>query len=294
MRISAYHKAQGDAVEWYNSFEHYDVVYISKIFNFTADYGYYITNAEKIIKGGTGYDITSRLPQEVENCPPNYTIYPNWPADTAIGFITRGCPNRCPWCVVPKKEGNRVYKAATLESITEGWRRRKAILLDNNPLAAPALILPELEQAKERNVRIDFNQALDARLVTDDLAKVLASVKWLNYIRFGCDAKGQIEHCKRAVEMLRTHGYKGEVMLYTMLHGDFDECFERLDVWREIPKVYPYAQPYRDPQKPNDPPQWQKDMARWCNRRELYKSMDFADYSPRKGFVCRDYFRRKC
>ena len=291
MRLSAYHKAQGDEVEWYNAFEHYDVVYMSKIFNFTPDYGYIIANADKVVKGGTGYDLASRLQDEVEGCTPDYTIYPSWPNDTALGFLTRGCPNRCPWCVVPRKEGNKVYKVDTLEHLTEGGKRKKVVLMDNNPLAAPDLVLSELEWAKAHGVRLDFNQALDARLVNDDLAKVLAGVRWIDYIRFGCDTKGQIEHCVRAIELLRAHGYKGEIMLYTMLHGDFYECFNRVDCWHEFPKVYPHAQPFRDPLKPNTPPQWQQDMARWCNRREFYKTTEFQNFEPRKGFFCREYFK---
>lgn len=101
MKISAYHKHQGDVVEWYDGFSRYDRVYMSKVFNFTPDYPYCI-QADEIIKGGTGYDITAKLPAEIERFAPDYDLY-EVPKDIAYGFLTRGCPNKCKWCVVPKK-----------------------------------------------------------------------------------------------------------------------------------------------------------------------------------------------
>lgn len=107
MKISAYHKRRGDEVEWYSPFEHYDKVYAAKVFSFTPDYGYYI-NADEVERGGTGYDIQKCLPKEIETVQPDYSIYGSIEKDVAYGFLTRGCPNRCKWCVVPKKEGKIV------------------------------------------------------------------------------------------------------------------------------------------------------------------------------------------
>ena len=100
MRISAWHKAHGNTVEWFIPLAKYDRIYASKIFTFTPDDPYLPPDT---IKGGTGYDVSSRLPEEIESMPPDYTIYPQF--DAAYGFLTRGCPNKCPWCVVPHKEG---------------------------------------------------------------------------------------------------------------------------------------------------------------------------------------------
>ena len=105
MKISSCLKSQGDQVEWYTPFEEYDIVYMSKIFSFTEDYGQWITNTKYIVKGGTGYDIHSMLNKEMEYMTPDYSIYPSVDKKTAYGFLTRGCPNRCKWCVVPRKEG---------------------------------------------------------------------------------------------------------------------------------------------------------------------------------------------
>lgn len=105
MKISAWHKSQGDDVEWYSPFaEHYDVVYMSKVFTHTNDYGYFINNADKIEKGGTGYDIKKDLPEDIDRLQPDYDLY-CIDKNTAYGFLTRGCIRKCPWCVVPKKEG---------------------------------------------------------------------------------------------------------------------------------------------------------------------------------------------
>ena len=240
--------------------EHYDIVYMSKVFNFSPD-DTYIYDADKIIKGGTGYDPLSQLPDEIDRLQPDYSIYPNIPKDTAYGFLTRGCPNKCRWCVVPKKEGAiRPYMDVD-EIAIEG--RRKLVLMDNNILAAGDYCIQQLQKIIERGYRVDFNQALDARLVTDEIAQLLAKVKWLdnNRIRFGCDTHGQIAECERAMNMINRYGFTGQYFLYTMLTSDFKECYERITYWWHRTQetrashqgryVYPHAQPYRDPNNPH-------------------------------------------
>lgn len=273
---------------------------MSKIFNFTPDVDI-AYNADKIIKGGTGYDIYSKLPDEIDRLQPDYSIYPNVPPDTAYGFLTRGCPNKCPWCVVPRKEG-KVKPYMDIDEIAiEG--RTNIVLMDNNILAAGDYCTEQLNKIIERGYHIDFNQAMDARLVNEDNAKLLAKVKWIKgRIRFGCDTHPQIKDCERAMELINTNGFKGEYFLYTMIGGsnDFTESYERIHYWWEKLQnfrhnkvgraVYAYAQPYRDPDKKNTPPAWQLDMARWVNKRMIFCTTDFKDFSPRKGFVCGKYF----
>lgn len=120
MKISAYHKARGDQVEWYNPLCEYDKVYAAKVFTFTPDYNYYI-NTNQIEKGGTGYDIEKVLPVEVDRIQPDYSIY-NIDSNLSYGFLTRGCPNRCKWCVVPKKEG-KISPYMDIEEITAGRKK---------------------------------------------------------------------------------------------------------------------------------------------------------------------------
>ena len=298
-KIARWHKEQGDEVEWASPMFHYDVVYMSKVFNFSPD-DTTVYQADLIVRGCTGYDIKSHLPDEIDRMQPDYSIYPNVPGDTAYGFLTRGCPNRCPWCVVPRKEGKiRPYMDCD-EIAIEG--RTKLVLMDNNILAAGDYAVSQLEKIIERGYRVDFNQALDARLVDDRFARLLAQVRWIDRrIRFGCDTHAQIAECERAISMINGYGYHGEYFLYTMIGGksDFRESYERTHYWwlrnhecreKHLPNIYPYAQPYRDPDNPhNYPPQWQKDMAQWCNKHQIFQISEFKDFSPRKGFKCEEY-----
>lgn len=129
MKISAYHKAAGDSVEWYEPLfsGHTDRVYMSKVFTFTPDYEYCI-DADEIIKGGTGYsypDGGQQLPDEIEHIYPDYTIYYDRIPETrhtAYGFLTRGCPRGCDFCIVEKKEGRTARKVADL---SEFWNGQK-------------------------------------------------------------------------------------------------------------------------------------------------------------------------
>ena len=300
-KIARYWRNRGGQIEWATPMKHYDIVYMSKVFNFSPD-DTYIYNADEIVKGGTGYDPTSQLPEEIDRLQPDYSIYPNVPKDTAYGFLTRGCPNRCKWCVVPRKEGAiRPYMDVD-EIAIEG--RRKLVLMDNNILAAGDYCMEQLEKIIERGYRVDFNQALDARLVTDEVAQLLARVKWLdnNRIRFGCDTHGQIAECERAMALINKYGFTGQYFLYTMLTDDFKECYERIVYWWRRTQetranhqgryVYPHAQPYRDPMNPNHHiPQWQKDMAGWVNKKAHFVAHSFEDFEPRKGFRCKQYLK---
>ena len=266
----------------------YDKVYMSKVFTFTPDYEFPVI-ADEIDKGGTGYDLHKVLPKEIDRLQPDYDML-GVDAKTAYGFLTRGCPNKCPWCIVPIKEGKQVAYMDVEEIAIEG--RTNLILMDNNILASD-YGLEQIEKIIKNGYRVDFNQALDARLVTEDVAKLLAKVKWLTPIRFGCDTHRQIEHCKRV--MKRIDSYRDNpafYLLYTIIGEDINEDYERLSSFRDNPRVRIVGQPYRDFNNPNQIiPQWQKDMARWAMRRELYATCDFKDYEPRKGFKCKEYFQ---
>lgn len=289
MKISAYHKAQGDCVEWYTPFAHYDVVYMSKIFTFTEDWLQVINNADRIEKGGTGYDIHKKLPAEIDRLQPDYDLY-NLDRNLCYGFLTRGCPNKCKWCIVPKKEG-AVTPYMDIEELTMGGARNKAILMDNNILATD-YGLEQLEKIIKMGIRVDFNQGLDARLVTDDIAKMLAKVKWIDHPRFGCDTPKQVGEVERVMQMMDKYGYNGKYFLYCILLPDFKETYERVNHWHGNKRVKPYAQPYRDVTKAHhEIPQWQKDMAHWCDRKWIYRSTEFADFEPRKGFKCSEYIK---
>lgn len=298
-KIAAYHKAKGDIVEFANAFEHYDILYRSKIFNFSADDAT-IYNADKEIRGGTGYDLVSVLPQEIDDMQPDFSIYPNITPDMSWGFLTRGCPNKCAWCVVPRKEG-AIRPYWDIDRVANG--RKNVVLMDNNILAAGGYATEQLQKVIDRDYRIDFNQALDARLVTPEYASLLARIKWIDRrIRFGCDTPKQIDECERAIELIQNAGFKGQFFLYCMLTDDFNESYQRATYWwvrnqemREehtTAAVYPYCQPYRDPLNPKRPvPQWQKDMAQWVNKKQIFELVHFDDFQPRKGFRCYEWVK---
>ena len=288
MKIARYYRNQGEQVEWADAmFGHYDKVFMSKIFTFSEDCGE-VWDCE-IERGGTGYDLRKELPKEIDDCTPDYSIYPQLDNKIAYGFLTRGCPNKCPWCVVPIKEG-KVKPYRDVEEIAiEG--RTNLILMDNNILASD-YGLEQIEKIIRKGYRVDFNQALDARLVTEDIAQLLAKVRWLSLIRFGCDTPKQIAECERAMAMIDRHREKPmQYLMYARISGDMNEAYERLSYFRNNRKVRVVAQPFRDFNNPRQViPQWQRDMARWAMRRELWTTCDFKEFKPRKGFKCKEYF----
>lgn len=192
MKISAWHKRQGDIVEWYNPLFHsfpqepFDRVYMSKVFSFSPDFEYHI-NANEIIKGGSGYAIKTingqeifkkekdaGLPDYIEHIYPDYSIYPEQTKDTAFGFLTRGCPRGCVFCHVGQKEGNRSYKVADL---SEFWRgQKKVVLCDPNILAYQGH-MELLRQLADSRAKVDFNQGLDVRLMNEQNIAILKEIK---------------------------------------------------------------------------------------------------------------------
>jgi len=300
-KISRYHKERGDEVEWASPLEHYDKIYMSKVFNFSPD-DFNVYDADEIVKGGTGYDVHSVLPPEIDRLQPDYSIYPGIRPDTAFGFLTRGCPNKCRWCVVPKKEGAiRPYMDCD-EIAIEG--RKNLVLMDNNILAAGEYAKQQMHKIIERGYRVDFNQAIDARLMTEEFADLMVRMKWIDRrIRFGCDTEAQVKYCEEAILMLNEKGFHGEYFIYLMLNDNFQESYGRIDYWsyrakqtrREKAKarIYPHSQPYRDPMKTvRQFPQWQKDVTHWVNNRALFNTMPFPDFEPRKGFKCGWYLEQ--
>lgn len=230
------------------------------------------------------------MPREIDRLQPDYSLY-GVAENMAYGFLTRGCPNKCKWCVVPLKEGKQKPYMDIDEIAIDG--RKNIILMDNNVLASD-YGLEQIEKIIKRGYRIDFNQAMDARLVTDDIAKMLAKVQWLNnIIRFGCDTTKQIGECKRAMAMINKYRKSpANYNLYTMIGDDIKEDYARLSAFREDKKVIISAQPFRDFNNPNQIiPQWQLDLARWAMFRAIYRVCDFKDYEPRKGFKCKEYFK---
>ena len=270
MKISAWHKAQGDIVEWWNPLLTYDLVYSSKVFTLTPECLYLPPNT---IRGGTGYGKYEELPEEIDNMYPDYSIYPK--VNYAIGFLTRGCIRKCPWCVVPKKEGHiRPYRT---------WREikrpdsRDIVFMDNNVLACPHGVEQMIDMIGQ-NVRVDFNQGLDARLITDDVAEILSRLKWIRQIRMSCDTDQMLKVVIKAIQRLQNNGVKPWRVFVYLLVQDIESAERRAITLREM-GVGCFAQPYRDFVNNTEPDRELKRFARWVNRKEIFNKVQrFADY----------------
>lgn len=279
MKIAAFHKAQGDTVSWLDPDKHYDRAYISKVFTFSPDIQTPI-HADQIIRGGTGYGLMEELPPEIECCRPDYSIYPDLDPKRSYGFLTRGCIRHCPWCIVPKKEGN-IHPYRDIDEVTDFGRRPHATLMDNNLLASD-YGLEQLVKIRDRGYRVDFNQGLDARLVTPEVAELLGTIKWQEVIRFSIDSRPMLFEAERAIELVRRWHPKQRFFLYCLLTDDREDSLFRLNYFRTDKRIRTFAQPYRDFTGTTQPPQWQRDMARWANRMEIYRSCTFEQYRPLK------------
>lgn len=271
MKISAWHKANGDSVEWWNPLLTYDRVYSSKVFTFTPEDPYLPPDT---IKGGTGYGLYDPLPDEIDGMFPDYSIYPQ--IDYAIGFLTRGCIRRCPWCVVPKKEGLiRPYRT---------WREikrpdsRDIVFMDNNVLACPHGVEQMLDMVGE-NVRVDFNQGLDARLITPEIAEILAGLKWIRQIRTACDTDEMLSVVLEKAKLLERYGVKPRKIFVYVLTKDVHSAEKRVTALRDA-GMDPFAQPYRDFETNTEPAKELKDFARWVNDKAIFKSVkSFEEYN---------------
>jgi len=275
MKLSAWHKAQGDSVEWWNPLLPYDRVYSSKIFTFTPECPYL---PEDAIKGGTGYGIMDELPPEIDTMFPDYSLYPD--CDYAIGFLTRGCIRKYPWCIVPKKEGQiRPYLT---------WREIKRldsqdiVFIDNNVLACE-YGLEQIDDMAGKNVRVDFNQGLDARLITDDVARTLSRLKWIKFVRMSADTEAMLDVVLTAIDRLGKYGVKPWRVFVYVLVQDVESAERRAIALRDI-GANPFAQPYRDFTSKADPPQELRDIARWVNHKAIFKTVKtFAEYRSSVG-----------
>jgi hypothetical protein len=268
MKLANYHKKQGNTVEWVNYLERYNKVYQSKVFTFTPDIKT-IVQADEIIKGGTGYKLYDDL--FCDDTEPDYSMYPQY--SSAYGFLTRGCVRNCSWCIVPQKEGTiRAYR--DIETVLQN--RKTAILMDNNVLAS-AHGLQQLEKIIDLKCKIDFNQGLDSRLVTDEIAKLLSKIKWIRFIRFACDTTPAVSPLLSALEKLNKYGIKNYRIFVYLLVKDVTEANESCKILKKL-GVNPFAQTYRDYDNNILPTEQQKCFAWYVNQKVVFKATEWEDY----------------
>ncbi len=280
MKISAWHKARGDTVEWCLPIDRYDIVYQSKVFDETYSEDIeWIPQADKVIKGGTGYGLDNKLPYEIEHMYPDYSLYPELTKDTAYGFLTRGCPRACDFCIVAGKEGRRSIKVADLNEFWAGQKHIK--LLDPNILACRehSDLLGQLIDSK---AYVDFTQGLDIRLTTEANISLINKVKVKN-IHFAWDnpkddLRAYFERYK-ALAKHKPHGRYGTVYCLVNHGSTMEENLYRIYTLRDL-GYDPYVMIF---DKPNAPREIRL-LQRWCNNIIIFRSCPrFEDYDPKKG-----------
>lgn len=292
MKLSAWHKRQGDSVEWYQPLfsGHLDRVYMSKVFSFTPDYPYHI-DADEIVRGGSGYCIVTEggretfrkerdapLPDEIEHIYPDYSIYPEQTRETAFGFLTRGCPRGCAFCHVEAKEGKCSRKVADL---SEFWRGQKNIVLCDPNILAYSGHLELLEQLAVSRASVDFNQGIDIRLITEKNLEVIKRVK-LKTVHFAFDRwQDRDIIMPRMREFMQKTGMNHrQVGCYILTNFDttIEQDIERIQFCREI-DVKPYPMIY---DKEHADPIYRR-IQRWCSPYIFWSVKTFEEYKNEGG-----------
>lgn len=270
MKISAFHKSRGDNVEWWNGFKHYDVVYKSRIFTdeYSTDIDYCI-NADEIIKGGTGYDLQNRLPHEIEHQYPDYSLYGI--TDRAYGFLTRGCPRHCPFCIVSEKEGN----THTVADLSEFWNGQPEIMLMDSNITASKDCERLFEQLVASKVKINFEGGVDIRFMTDRKCDQLNRMD-ISMLHFAWDNYefDTYEKFKRFRPLIDLDERRLCAYVLTNFNTTHEQDLERIYKLKEL-GITPYVMVFDK----HNAPKKTKALQRWCNNRFIFRAVErFEDY----------------
>ena len=253
-KLRLYHSQQGDQVEDYFALKSYDKVYASSIFTFTKKDWV----PQGAICGGSGFDLTTTLPPEIEAVKPHLNF----------GFTSRGCIRHCAFCIVPQKEG-MVNPVGDLLDLWDG-EGKLITLYDNNILALPDHFRKIYCQARAYSLTLDFNQGLDHRLLTTENVKYLSAISHKEY-HFAFDHPSYLKGVDRAIDLLQSEGIN-RCNWYVLVgfNTTFQEDLDRLNHLKER-NQNGFVQRYkRDRQY--------IPLARWANQHHIFQSMTFEQF----------------
>jgi hypothetical protein len=286
MKLSAWHKAQGDDVELLSHLKRKDRLYGSVVFSWNRG------KAEDLARfgvemGGTGISLKDKLPPEVEAMPADFSLYG---LDYGVGYLMRGCIWTCKFCVVPEKEG-KPREVATIDHLVNAAsaqtrKRPFVVLLDNEFFWREKWAIARLEEFTEKGIDFCPSQGLDVRVLTPALSAALAVSPFWNLrhtrrqITFAFDSLDIEARYRRGVEMLLSSGLKAWNLQSFVLVGfnsTLDDDLRRIAIIRSY-GIDPFVMVYRDFRSGKTTIDHERRaLARWVNR-HLYRVCEFADY----------------
>lgn len=272
MKLSTWYKGRGDEVGFHISDP--DIVYASVIFNrnrrLTDGLRFFYPHAEVRI-GGSGYDLTSALPAEVEELVPDYSLYPDM--DYSMGFTSRGCIRDCYFCIVPVKEG----RYHIVQHPREFVRHDKVKLLDNNWYSDTNWFFEVSEWLIENDVAVDVTQGMDIRLLTPEIVEQLKRLRWWRPMHFAFDDMHSRDAVLDGLRALTDAGIdtKRDVSIYVYCHDDahYGDAVERCRILKAA-RATPYVMCNVDRPRTKR----MRQLQRWTARPHLFWSFDIADY----------------
>lgn len=285
MKLSAWHKAQGDTVLPLNDGQAADRRYGSAVFTWNRPKAAALA-VQGAHVGGTGVNLSDTLPADVEAMKPDYTLYG---IDYGIGYLMRGCIWRCTFCVVPEKEGTPREVATVDDLLNQASPRTRpfVVLLDNEFFWRERWAIARLEEFTTRGIDWCPSQGLDVRVVTAPIADALAASPYWNVSRsrrqvtFAFDDIRTEARYRRGVELLlrRMAAWHLQSFVLVGFNSTIDQDLRRIAIIREY-GIDPFVMVYRDYHTGQAPRDRQlRNLARWVNRR-LYKLLPFEEYYP--------------